>query len=351
VPEDESTFGKPSAPRELWEGSASRFRQAFLAEAAKPDAELDVARAALHLAGEDDAVASRSAVPLPVEAYAARIESLCDDFVASGMPAGDNDSQLAAALDAFLYTTCRFRLPTGWAELHSPYRTYLHNVLAQRVGVRCALATIHLAVLTRLQQRGVLSSCLEAALPLGPGLPFTRAASSGGQPLSAAALLRETLGVLTRAFWAWEWEMDQPSGFLAAAQAATGATGRVGRVFGGATVMQPTGRPYGDLVRARLALERLCALDGGAPSAGQRDLAVLLAHLGRKAEALSMLRAYRDSEAGRAAAAAAAPRPEGVSALFLGAPLDAGRSAAEAAVLHELVLELERATLESALHL
>jgi len=121
VPHDDSTFGKPSAPKEVWSGYQSSFRAAFLAEVASPA--VSVAHAALLLAGEDDAVASRTAVPLPVEPYIRRIDAFVADFVASSAAFGEDRH---AGLDAFLYTSpdgCRFRVPTAWAESYSPYRT------------------------------------------------------------------------------------------------------------------------------------------------------------------------------------------------------------------------------------
>jgi hypothetical protein len=354
--EDDSTFGKPSAPREMWESSARLFRDTFLEEVSVSNAaEIRVARAALLLAAEDDAVNTRSAVPLPVESYLGRVEGLADDFVAFGLgDAADAPSQ-AAALDVFLYTTCRFRLPTVFVELYSPYRMYLHNVLAQRVGVSHALATVHLAVLRLLQTRGVLPDVLEAAQKGSAGLPFTRVRGAGaqGKALCAAELVRTTLDGLTRAYWPWEWHPEEASGFVAAAAAASGESGRVGRVFMN-TVMQPTGRPYGDLERARLALERTCAL-ASETSIAHRDLAVLLAHVGRTTEALGMLKQYRDSSAGRAAAARAMPVPDGVAGSLLGAgAVDAAsraRAAQECAALDQLIVALERASLELAIML
>lgn len=121
VPQDDSTFGKPSAPKEVWSGHQATFRASFLAEAASPA--VNVATAALLLAGEDDAVASRTAVPLPVEPYLRRIDAFVADFVASSAAFGDD---LCTGLDAFLYTSpdgCRFRVPTAWSESFSPYRT------------------------------------------------------------------------------------------------------------------------------------------------------------------------------------------------------------------------------------
>lgn len=103
-----------------------------------------------------------------------------------------------------------------------------------------------------------------------------------------------------------------PSGFLRAARAALGDAGRVGSVVAG-TVMQPTGRPFGDVERAALATERLMELEGGGAGGGAarfstlhaRDLAVLRFHQGRYAESAELLQGYLASPAGRAAEAEA----------------------------------------------
>jgi len=123
----------------------------------------------------------------------------------------------------------------------------------------------------------------------------------------------------------------------------------MGQVMGG-TVMQETGRPFGDLERAQLALERLVELARPEVTSATRDLAVLLAHRGRRDEALSMLRAYLVSDAGREAAAMTAELPQGV------APSLAGRGAVSQAVAEfarmeqqaadALLIELERQRLE-----
>jgi hypothetical protein len=358
--EDDSTFGKPAAPASVWSGFQARFRNEFLAEAAKPDAECDVALAALLLAGEDDAVATRTAVQLPVEAYMKRLDALVTDFEVGYSPRRDggvaSDAEVLAALDAFLYGACRYRVPTSWDERYSPYRTYLHNVLAQRVGVPAALAALHVSVLRRLQARGSAPAGAHVVLPPTGGAPYSRLAGTAVVPpaVTSAGILSATLDTLTRAFWAWEWQPQEASGFLRAAQAAAGGesgSGRVGTVLAG-VVMQPSGRPFGDLERAQLAVERALALAGG-QGVARRDLAVLQAHRKDRAGALANLRAYMESDAGRAAAAeaavtAAAPPPPGVVASLAGADAAAtAHAAAEQEALRMLLLHLERSQLEA----
>lgn len=336
APQDDSTFGRPSAPRDLWEGFAVRFRTEFLTEARSPTC--DPARAALLLAAEDDAVASRTAVPLPVDSYVGRVDTFVNDFTFSfAPPPGATLSAQAEALDSFLYTTCRFRLPTAWAERHSPYRTYLHHVLAQRVGVSPALGLVHAAVLARLQANRVLDAGL--ALDLAPGgVPKTVPLTLVRHPVSTQELLLQTLDCLSRAFWPWPWPVDSPSGFLPAARAAVAGPGgdRIGRVAFGKVSITATGRPFGDLERAQMALERSVALSPvtGLPT---RDLGTLLAHTGSVRDALSLLLSFRDSDAGRRAAAAAAVD---------GAADPHSEAVEEAEALEKLVLELERAVLE-----
>ena len=358
--QDDSTFGKPAAPKELWSGFARTFRDGFLEEMAKPDC--DVARAALLLAGEDDAVTSRTAVPLPVDAYLGRLDSLASDFMVAYCDTEAHEEDRAAQLDTFLYDHCRFRTPTAWTEVNSPYRTYLHHVLAQKVGRLESLAQVHCALLQRLQHRGVL---VGADVYVAPGgrHPVTRAAGTqvvstpvfipGGWASSASApsgavtprlLLLATLQALLRAFWAWEWRPEEPSGFLRAARAAAGDSGRTGTVIG-STVMQASGRPFGDLERAQLQLERLVALAQPEVTTATRDLACLLAHRGNKDLALNMLRDYVNSAAGKdlqARAATSAPA-------LAGAALPASQSAfaeQEQAAVEALLLSLERSRLE-----
>ena len=294
-----------------------------------------MARAALLLAAEDDAVATRTAVPLPVESYVARVDTLASDFRAQYGAASDPDAVLAA-LDAFLYgaDACRFRVPTAWQEAYSPYRTYLHHVLAQKVGVPTALATMHLAVLQRLQAAGVAPADAQVVLPPLGGRPMSRRGNAKSFPpaVTPAGLLAATLGLLQRAFWAWEWRPEEASGFTRAARAAAGLEGgRVGTMMAG-VVMQPTGRPFGDPERAQLAVERLLALAGG-QGAPLRDLAVLQAHTKKKGVALANLRQYCASPAGVEAAAAAAVG---------GSPF----LVQEQEALQALLLSLEKARLE-----
>ena len=90
---------------------------------------------------------------------------------------------------------------------------------------------------------------------------------------------------------------------LAVEAAAYGRDDRMNTAAGVVGIIQPTGRPFGDLPMAILATERLLALDGGC-GYEQRDLGVLKFHDGKRREALEHLEKYeawRDSGAADAA--------------------------------------------------
>lgn len=285
-------YGSAQAPAETWQRFAATFRQRFLEATLSPDG--DVADAALFLAAEDDALSTKASVPLPVDSYRERLEQLVSDFVAWHDKTTDAVSA-CALLDEHLYSATfeNFRLaPLG--QEHSPYRLYIHHALAQRSACPVALATIHLAVLSRLQDLGAVPPGL--CVLLDAGRP--RTALDCGARVTPRALILETLHCLMRGFWSWDWSgTGEGGGFLAAGRAASGEGGRVSTLIGG-VVLQPTGRPFGELERSALALERIEALHPH-PQQATRELGVLLAHRRMHAEALQRLRAYRDSDAAR----------------------------------------------------
>jgi hypothetical protein len=71
---------------------------------------LDLAKAALEIAAEDDALVSHSPVPLPVDAYIDRLESMAVEFAHHYLPAQDKSpTALFEALDIYLYGYQGFR--------------------------------------------------------------------------------------------------------------------------------------------------------------------------------------------------------------------------------------------------
>mgnify|MGYP001970609650 CR=1 FL=1 len=328
----DGAFGKPSAAKETWEPYQRAARAGLLAATA-PDlssspafeSREDPARTSLYLAMEDDAFKSRTAVPLPVDAYVKRVDKLVREFVQRDLPAlaaegkEHDTASLIAALEEYLYVQNGYRAPAGWREMYSPYRTYFHHVVAQKVGIPATLASLYLGCVFRLKQQGILKEDVDVLLrPKGanfagvtaPEAPWgVPAGSNVNRPAAAVActpamLVKLQLGSLKRAFWPWEWDDARDSGTLLAMEAAAyGAENRMNTAAGVVGIIQPTGRPFGDLAMAILATERLLELDGGV-GYEQRDLGVLLYHDGRRAEALEALEAYDEWRSGGGADAA-----------------------------------------------
>lgn len=173
----------------------------------------------------------------------------------------------------------------------------MHHVLAQRCGTQVTLAALLLSLLQRLEKA------------LGRDLDFAVLAPNDYTMLPSACVRAEAsfLGVesrdlvvkvlrsLKRGYWPWAWLPDgrSDSGFLVAAEAVTSSS-RLNKTFADGTVMQPTGRPFGDMTLADLSCAALAAVAGGYEA---RDYAVVLAHQRRYGEAYEALQRAIDEEA------------------------------------------------------
>lgn len=152
-------------------------RKAFEQELTSPGG--DPVLAALHLAAEDDAVNTKSTVPLPTAAFSKRLDNLVDQLC-NRIDAGNPDLCTPEAALSYLRDTLfgpmRFRVAQKKLELYSPYRIYMHKVLTQRCGTPEALAVLLAAFLQRAQQRGVVPEFqCELGVPATPGqLPAVR---------------------------------------------------------------------------------------------------------------------------------------------------------------------------------
>jgi len=261
----------------------------------------DVVNAALFLACEDDAANERSVVKLPTESYSKRLDKMVDELCRNYLPELKSASpkEVLDCIDNYLYSVQRFKLAEGVLEEYSPYRMYMHHVLAQKCGTSLALGCIHLGVLQRLQARGELEGVeYQLILPITGNRPFARVASELGSTASASGIILNPhitilmlLDTLKRSFWPWEWPVAAKSGFLPAAEAAVGNAGRIGTANSTTGVLQASGRPFGDLNRSLLACERLVLLH--ASSFHMRDTGILLYHLQRFEEAYGVLRTYQ----------------------------------------------------------
>lgn len=91
-------------------------RRNYAEEVAKLRAvsEVDLARAALEIAAEDDALVSHSPVPLPVDAYLKRLEAMALEFAGHYLPPHcDSPTNVLEALDLYLfgYQVCHHPIP------------------------------------------------------------------------------------------------------------------------------------------------------------------------------------------------------------------------------------------------
>jgi len=362
-------FGKPQSPKETWEPFAREARVG-LAEEYRRGAEGDAVAASLHVAVEDDAFEGRTSVCLPREAYFKRVDKLVNEFVQrdlsymSDEEKADGDAMIAA-VERFLYEEQKYRTPTGWREAFSPYRTYFHNVIAQKVGIPATLAAIYIGFLARLKQRGELDACGDINVtlrvrrgadttPRRPrGIKASDPVPDGSVVCTADMVVRMQLMALKRAFWPWEWDDARDSGFLLAVEAAAyGKDDRMNTAAGVVGIIQPSGRPFGNLPMALLVTERLAELDGNV-GFQQRDMAILLYHGGYRRDALDALVAFNNWRATTKLAnveiddttSTDTPHPE--FAWESGDPVAAARLALrEDEALAKVVLELNRDLLE-----
>lgn len=183
-------FGKPVTAKETWQ-PFQRTARAGLLEAAdgertgSPD-HRDLVRTSLYISMEDDAFKSRTAVCLPIAAYVKRVDKLMDEFTAREIPAlvAANGGtplttvEIIEALETHLFVTNKYAPPKGWREvslflfifvwtilltwcfvrsqMYSPYRTYFHNVVAQKIGIPATLAALYIGCVDRLHAKGVI---------------------------------------------------------------------------------------------------------------------------------------------------------------------------------------------------
>jgi regulator of sirC expression with transglutaminase-like and TPR domain len=139
--------GTQSQPNPPWNPSASHVtapvpsaRQLFSREAARPDAELDLARAALLVAREEYA-------QLPVELYLARLDQLAEE-VRDRLSDETAPPVVLQELLATLYERHGFK--GNRDAYYDPRNSYLNDVLDRRLGIPLTLGMVLLEVGWRL---------------------------------------------------------------------------------------------------------------------------------------------------------------------------------------------------------
>lgn len=284
------------------------------------DQEFDLALASLHLSAEDDAVKTKTHIPLPIDAFSQRLDDMVKDCTRrmkapaseGGLDASDQHdrSRLSYCCD-YLFTYWGLKIASAIEDgAFSPYRVYINNVITQRCGTPSSSAALLSAFLLRLSRPGLalegLSDLVSIGLPTSKGsIPIAvLKADEDKQPslvqwITKRQLLADQLDSLKRFYWGWAWPLGAQSGFEACARSLLGESGRAGLVNAAVGVMQPQGRPFGNVELSVLATERaaqvtaLIDADGWEFATHLRDLGALNVHIGKQSIGLAQLECYK----------------------------------------------------------
>ncbi|KAG1371117.1 hypothetical protein COCNU_16G002110 [Cocos nucifera] len=251
----------------------------------------DLARAALHIAAEDDSLVSHSSASLPVDAFISRLDDLSMDFCSLYMPPSN------APPEIFLDNLERY--------------FYVHKVLTCRSGSAIMLSLIYSEMVKMLRIYGFLDFDAEIYFPHDFGsLPRgyqKQKSKMSDQPhiMTSKALLVEVLRNLKDAFWPFRYG-HSGSLFLRAVHAANhiygpSSEGESSLEIASAKAAQyrlehgvQTTVHFGDMRRALAACERLVFLD--VDFRELRDYAILLYHCGFYEECLDCLKSYETAK-------------------------------------------------------
>lgn len=152
-----------------------------MAELTDPDGG-DMLLAALHVAAEDDAASSKSTVPLPIDAFVKRVDSMVQQLgyhIEAENPNLEDPQDAVDFVVKFFFTKLGYRVAAKPLELYSQYRIYMNRVLAQRCGTPEALAIVLDGFLRRAADVGHLKNVeVELGIPEPGQLPVARLAGS-----------------------------------------------------------------------------------------------------------------------------------------------------------------------------
>ncbi|KAG6406202.1 hypothetical protein SASPL_133801 [Salvia splendens] len=310
---------------------------------------VDLARAALQIAAEDDALISHSSVPLPVDDFIDRLDNLsmgyCSQYSSSFR---STPEKFLDCLERYLYLNKGFRRTS--TRNHVEHRAlYLNSVLTHRSGSVSMLSLIYSEILKMLRIWGVLNFDVEIFFPRDSHssprgyLKQKSKESDQSHILTSQSLLVETfsdgcvcftfvscsqyqvpaililhfdpemscshfmqiLNDLKNAFWPFQLNHAR-SPFLRAAEAAHCVTGSNNAKESASQLASSkaarhrlqrgvwTSVHFGDMRRALSACERLILLKHDPKDL--RDYAVLLYHCEYYEEALQFLKHYQDTK-------------------------------------------------------
>ncbi|XP_049402769.1 uncharacterized protein LOC125866459 isoform X1 [Solanum stenotomum] len=272
---------------------------------------VDLGKAALHIAAEDDSLVSHSSVPLPVDDFLERLDHLsmgyCSRYSSSFTSSPEH---FIHCLEKYLYVNKGFRR-TGATNQSEPRALYLHSVLTHRSGSASLLSLLYSEILKMLRLWGFLSFDIEvffphdsSSTPRGYCKQKTKE-SDQSHVMTTQSLLEEMLKDLKDAFWPFQLDHTK-SPFLRAARAANcseSTNDSDESAFELASVKAALHRlergvwtsvRFGDMRRALSACERLILLQTDPKEL--RDYGALLYHCGFYKEALQYLTVYQDGQ-------------------------------------------------------
>ncbi|KAK2974137.1 hypothetical protein RJ640_025486, partial [Escallonia rubra] len=277
--------------------------------------EVDLGKTALFIAAEDDSLISHSSVPLPVDAFIDRLDSLsmgyCSQYSSS---LGSSPEAFLECLNRYLYVNKGFRRNSARNQLEQR-ALYLHSVrsavLTHRSGSASMLSLVYSEILKMLRLWGLLNFDVEVFFPhdshSSPRGYLKQKSKEADQPhiMTSQSLLVKILRDLKDAFWPFQLDHTR-SLFLRAAEAAN-CSDRSNNVkesaFELASVKAAQHRlergvwtsvRFGDMRRALSACERLIILETDLNEL--RDYGALLYHCGLYEESLQYLKIYQDAE-------------------------------------------------------
>ncbi|KAJ9685353.1 hypothetical protein PVL29_017398 [Vitis rotundifolia] len=271
---------------------------------------VDLGKAALYIAAEDDSLISHSSVPLPVDAFIERLDDLSMDYCSHYSSAFRASPEIfLETLERYLYINKGFRRTN--ANLSESRALYLHSVLTHRSGSAAMLSLIYSEILKMLRLWGLLDFDVEIFFPLDShSLPrgyHKQKSKESDQPhiMTSQSLLVEMLRSLKDAFWPFQHDNTR-SLFLRAAHAAncidrSNIVTESGFELASAKAAQHrlergvwTSVRFGDMRRALSACERLILLETDLTEL--RDYSILLYHCGFYEQSLQYLKLYQDLE-------------------------------------------------------
>ncbi|XP_008782012.1 uncharacterized protein LOC103698262 [Phoenix dactylifera] len=278
----------------------------------------DLAKAALHIAAEDDSLVSHSSVPLPVDAFIDRLDDLSMGFCSLYLPPSNAAPEVFFGnLERYFYVHKGFRR----VDITSDSKAlYLHSVLTCRSGSAIMLSLIYSEMLKSLRICGFLDFDAEIYFPHDfVGLPRgyqKQKSKMSDQPdiMTSKSLLVEVLRNLKDAFWPFQYDHSS-SLFLRAAHAANHIYGssiegeRNSKSDSNVSALEIASAKaaqhriergvwttvcFGDMRRALAACERLIFLD--IDFRELRDYAILLYHCGLYEECSQCLKSYETAK-------------------------------------------------------